>query len=182
MIFAPSVSPPVRRAFPKGHRGRSPASKRCLNDILQGMVPLFPSSRPNSAPAGSSSLGAIPSGVLFARFGAGLQKAGACPSEEKCGPFPASPGRPSGLSLSSGKGFRSSCPHHLITNILIQNKGVKIDDICSRNRAFFIMLRFSSRYKLVRTYGFSSFSPTRQKYGFYFNLIANSLALNKYFL
>ncbi len=27
---------------------------------------------------------------------------------------------------------------------------------------FLIMLRFSSRYKLARNYGFSNFSPTRQ--------------------
>ena len=27
---------------------------------------------------------------------------------------------------------------HLITNILIQSKGLKMNDICSRNRVFFI--------------------------------------------
>ena len=29
-------------------------------------------------------------------------------------------------------------PYHLITNILMQTKGLKMNDICSRNRAFFI--------------------------------------------
>ena len=51
---------------------------------------------------------------------------------------------------------------HLITNILKQLNGVKISDICPRNQAFFIMLRFSSRYKFARNYGFSNFSPTRR--------------------
>jgi len=45
-------------------------------------------------------------------------------------------------------------PYHLITNILIQSKGIKVNDICSRNRAFFHLWRFASREKLVRTDGF----------------------------
>ena len=46
-------------------------------------------------------------------------------------------------------GFDSYCPCHLITNILIQTKGLKMKDICSRNRAFFNFWRFASREKLV---------------------------------
>lgn len=57
-------------------------------------------------------------------------------------------------SHARGRRFESYCLYHLITNILIQTKGFKMNDICPRNRAFFIMLRFDSRYKLVRTYGF----------------------------
>ena len=64
-------------------------------------------------------------------------------------------------SHARGRRFEPYCLYHLITNILIQNKSVKIRDICSRNRAFFYKLRFASRYKSVLTYGFSIFSFTR---------------------
>ena len=47
--------------------------------------------------------------------------------------------------------IKAIAQRHLITNILIQSNGVKINDICTRNRAFFNILHFSSRYKLVRT-------------------------------
>ena len=69
-----------------------------------------------------------------------------------------------GFILLVGVSFciKAIAQRQLIVNILIQLKGVKISDICPRNLAFFIMLLFSSRYKLARNYGFSNFSPTRQ--------------------
>ena len=46
--------------------------------------------------------------------------------------------------------IKAIAQRHLITNILIQNKGVKINDICPRNRAFsyYILLEdiFSNFY------------------------------------
>ena len=41
-------------------------------------------------------------------------------------------------SHARGRRFESYCLYHLITNILIQSKGLKMNDICSRNRAFLI--------------------------------------------
>lgn len=41
-------------------------------------------------------------------------------------------------SHARGRRFESYCLYHLITNILIQSKGVKINYICPRNRTFFI--------------------------------------------
>ena len=58
--------------------------------------------------------------------------------------------------------IKSVVCRHFITNILIQSKGVKMNDICPRNWAFFIMFRFSSRYKLVRTDEFLKFGSTRK--------------------
>ena len=54
---------------------------------------------------------------------------------------------------------------HICTNILIQTKGVKSRDICSRNRAFFHFKRFASRWKLVRTEKFliERWKPIRKK-------------------
>ena len=48
-------------------------------------------------------------------------------------------------SHARGRRFESYCLYHLITNVLIQLKGVKISDICPRNRAFFNFWRFASR-------------------------------------
>ena len=46
--------------------------------------------------------------------------------------------------------IKAIAQRHLITNILIQTKGLKMNDICSRNRAFFYFWRFASREKLVQ--------------------------------
>ena len=53
-------------------------------------------------------------------------------------------------------------PYHLITNILIQTKGIEMNDICSRNRAFFNFWRFASREKLVQSDIFLKFGSTRK--------------------
>ena len=65
-------------------------------------------------------------------------------------------------SHARGRRFESYCLYHLITNVLIQLKGVKISDICPRNRAFFNFWRFASRWKLVRTEEFLKISSTRK--------------------
>ena len=51
--------------------------------------------------------------------------------------------------IAVGVQISSSVPY-LITNILIQSKDLKMNDICSRNRAFFHLKRFASREKLVK--------------------------------
>ena len=68
-------------------------------------------------------------------------------------------------SHARGRRFESYCLYHLITNVLIQLKGVKISDICPRNRAFFNFWRFASRWKLVRTEEFliERWKPIRKK-------------------
>ena len=45
-----------------------------------------------------------------------------------------------GFILLVGVSFciKAIAQRHFITNILIQSKGLKMNDICSRNRAFFI--------------------------------------------
>ena len=65
-------------------------------------------------------------------------------------------------SHARGRRFESYCLYHLITNVLIQLKGLKMNDICPRNRAFFNFWRFASRWKLVRTEEFLKISSTRK--------------------
>ena len=68
-------------------------------------------------------------------------------------------------SHARGRRFESYCLYHLITNILIQTKGFKMNDICPRIGLFFHFKRLASREKLVRTEKFliERWKPIRKK-------------------